>query len=296
MLLKEDLMEKLIITAAITGSLTTKEQNPNIPYTPEEIAESAIESCKAGAAVAHLHVRDPLTGKAVQNVDLFKKVIRLIRKRCDILINTTTGGGPNMTFDDRIGIIPALAKETDVKPEIASLNAGSLNFGILSRSKKEFTLDDVQMNPWSQLQRFAETIKKHGVKPEVEIYDSAMINNAMVLLKELDAIVPPLHFQFVLGVLGGLQPTVDNLIFLKNSIPPGSTWSVCSLGLSIFSLGPVAIAAGGHLRLGLEDGVYISKGKLAESNAELVAKIKRIASEMGREVATPDEARKLLSL
>jgi 3-keto-5-aminohexanoate cleavage enzyme len=289
-------MKKLMITVAITGALTTKEQNPNIPYTPEEIAESAIEACKAGAAVAHLHVRDPLTGKAVQNVDLFKKVIRLIRKRCDILINTTTGGGPNMTFDDRIGIIPALAKEADVKPEIASLNAGSLNFGILSRSKKAFTLDDVQMNPWSQLQRFAETIKKHGVKPEIEIYDSAMINNAMVLLKELDAIVPPLHFQFVLGVLGGLQPTVDNLIFLKNSIPSGSTWSVCSLGLSIFSLGPVAITAGGHIRIGLEDGVYISKGKLAESNAELVAKIGRLASEMGREVATPDEARKLLSL
>ena len=289
-------MEKLIITAAITGALTTREQNPHIPYAPEEIAESAIESCKAGAAVAHLHVRDPMTGKAVQNADLFKKVIRLIRKRCDMLINTTTGGGPNMTFDDRIGIIPALAKEADVKPEIASLNAGSLNFGILSRSKKAFTLDDVQMNPWSQLQRFAETIKKHGVKPEIEIYDAAMINNAMVLLKELDAIVPPLHFQFVLGVLGGLQPTVDNLLFLKNSIPSGSTWSVCSLGLSIFSLGPVAVAAGGHIRIGLEDGVYISKGKLAEGNAELVEKIRRLASEMGREAATPDEARKVLRL
>ena len=289
-------MEKLIITCAVTGALTTKQQNPHVPYTPEEIAESAVEAYKAGAAVAHIHARDPQTGKPAHDVELYKKIIRLIRKKCDVLINTTTGGGPNMSFDHRIGIIPALSAEADVKPEIASLNAGSLNYGILSRSKKEFILDDVQMNPWTQLHRFALTMKKHGVKPEIEIYDSAMINNARVLLEELDAIVPPLHFQFVLGVLGGLQPTVPNLIFLQNSIPLGATWSLCSVGLSIFSLGPVAIATGGNVRVGMEDGVYVSKGKLAESNAELVAKMKRMSLEMGREVATPDEARKILGL
>lgn len=246
--------------------------------------------------MAHLHARDPLTGKPAHDVELYKKIIRLIRKKCDVLINTTTGGGPNMSFDHRIGIIPALSAEAEVKPELASLNAGSLNYGILSRSKKAFILDDVQMNPWTQLHRFAETMKKHGVKPEIEIYDSAMINNARVLLEELNAIVPPLHFQFVLGVLGGLQPTVPNLIFLQNSIPPGATWSLCSVGLSIFSLGPVAIAMGGNVRVGMEDGVYVSKGKLAESNAELVAKMRRMSVEMGREVATPDEARKIFGL
>jgi len=287
-------MEKTIITVAVTGALTTREQNPNVPYTPEEIAEAAIESHRAGAAVAHLHVRDPFTGKAAQNIELYKKVIKLIRKDCDILINTTTGGGPGMSYDERIAIIPALIKE-GMKPEIASLNAGSLNFGILSWKKKTFLLDDVQMNPWGQLYRYAKTMKEHRVKPEIEIYDAGMINNARVL-QELDALEAPLHFQFVLGVLGGMQPTVENLVFLKSSIPPGSTWSVCVVGLEIFSLGAAAIAAGGNVRLGMEDGVYISKGELAESNAQLVAKMRRIALEMGRETATPEDARRILKL
>lgn len=287
-------MEKTIITVAVTGSLTTKKQNPNIPYAPEEIAEAAIESRKAGAAVAHLHVRNPSTGKAVQDPELYKKVVKRIHKECDMLINITTGGGPGMSYDERIAIIPVLTKE-GLKPEIASLNAGSLNFGILSRKKKEFLLDDVQMNPWGQLYRYAKTMKDHGVKPEIEIYDAGMINNAKVLL-ELDALEPPLHFQFVLGVLGGMQPTVENLVFLKSSLPPGSTWSVCVVGLEIFSLGAAAIAAGGNVRLGFEDGVYISKGQLAKSNAQLVTKMKRISLEMGRETATPDDARKILNL
>ena len=287
-------MEKMIISVAVTGSLTTKEQNPNIPYTPEEIAEAAVESCRAGAAIVHLHVREPSTGKAVQDIELFKKTIQLIRKDCDMLINTTTGGGPGMSFDERIAIIPALSGQ-GLRPEMASLNAGSLNFGILSRKKKKFLLDDVQMNPWSQLHRYAQTMKDHGVKPEIEIYDAGMINNAKVLY-ELEALEAPLHFQFVLGVMGGMQPTVDNLIFLKNSIPAGSTWSVCVVGLEIFTLGPVAVAAGGNVRLGMEDGVYISRGQLAESNAQLVEKIKRIALEMGREIATPDDARRILNL
>lgn len=287
-------MEKMIISAAVTGSLTTKEQNPNIPYTPEEIAEAAVESCRAGAAIVHLHVREPSTGKAVQDIELFKKTIQLIRKDCDILINTTTGGGPGMSYDERIAIIPALS-EQGLRPEMASLNAGSLNFGILSRKKKKFLLDDVQMNPWSQLHRYAQTMKDHGVKPEIEIYDAGMINNAKVLY-ELEVLEAPLHFQFVLGVMGGMQPTVDNLIFLKNSIPAGSTWSVCVVGLEIFTLGPVAVAAGGNVRLGMEDGVYISRGQLAESNAQMVEKIKRIALEMGREIATPEDAKKILNL
>jgi 3-keto-5-aminohexanoate cleavage enzyme len=288
------MMENTIITAAVTGSLTTKEQNPNVPYTPEEIAEAIIESHGAGAAVAHVHVRDPSTGKAVQDIKLYKKVIQRIRKECDILINVTTGGGPGMSYDDRIAIIPDLVKE-GVKPEIASLNAGSLNFGILNRKKKVFLLDDVQMNPWGQLHRFAKTMKEQGVKPEIEIYDAGMINNAKVL-QELDVLETPLHFQFVLGVLGGMRPTVENLVFLKRSLPPGSTWSVCVVGLAVFSLGAAAIAAGGNVRLGMEDGVYISKGELAESNAQMVAKMRRISLEMGRETATPDDARRILKL
>jgi 3-keto-5-aminohexanoate cleavage enzyme len=288
-------MVKTIMTVAVTGSLTTREQNPNIPYTPEEIAKSVIESHKAGAAIVHLHVRDPLTGKPVQDIELFKRTIRMIREECDIIINTSTGGGPGMTFKERIAIIPALCADKKLKPEMASLNAGSINFGILSRRQRAFVLDSVQQNPWSELLNFADTMKSHGVKPEIEIYEAGMINNARVL-NEIDALKAPLHFQFVLGVLGGMQATADNLIFLKNSIPPGSTWSLCTVGLDIFSLGTVAIAAGGHVRVGLEDGVHISKGILAESNAEMVSKIVRLSMEMGREIARPDEAREILKL
>jgi len=288
-------MDKLVITVSVTGSLTTREQNPNIPYTPEEIAASTLESYQAGASVVHLHVREPVTGRPVQDTDLFKKTIFLIRRECDILINTSTGGGPGMTFDERIAIIPELSSDKQVKPELASLNAGSLNYGIFSRSKRAFVLDAIQENPWSELLRFADIMKENQVKPEIEIYDVGMINNSL-FLQEAGALETPLHFQFVLGVLGGMQPTVENLSFLKTSIPSNATWSLCAVGLDIFNIGPVAIASGGHVRVGLEDSVYVSRGKLASSNAQMVAKINRIATEMGRDIATPHEARKILKL
>ncbi len=288
-------MDKLIITAAITGSLTTKEQNPSIPYTPEEIVSETVESWKAGASVVHLHVREPASGKPVQDVELFKKTIGLIRDKCDIVINASTGGGPGMSFSERLGIIPALCSEGKLKPEMASLNGGSLNFGILSKRQRKFVLDSVQVNPWGELLNFADTMTGHGVKPEVEIYEVGMINNAKVLC-EIGALKSPIHFQFVLGVLGGMQSTPDNLLFLKNLIPPGSTWSLCTVGLDVFTLGPVAIAMGGNVRVGLEDCVHISSGVLAKSNAEMVAKIAKLSREMGREIASPGDARSILGL
>jgi len=289
-------VEKIIITVAVTGGMTTRQQNPNLPHTPEEIARAAIDSCEAGAAIAHLHVRDPLTGERVHDEKLFREAIRIIRNECDVIINTTTGVGPNAPLEERIGIIPALSVDPAVKPEMASLNCGSINVGLCDRKRREFILNDVQMNPWASLLHFADTMKKWGVKPELEIWDAAFINNAMVL-RSLDALKEPLYFQFVLGVLGGLQATVDNLVFLKNSLPQGSSWSVCVIGgANIFSLGPVAIAAGGHVRVGLEDCVYIAPGIKADNNAQMVAKIARMSNEMGREVATPDEARRMLRL
>jgi 3-keto-5-aminohexanoate cleavage enzyme len=288
-------MEKLIITAAVTGGLTTRKQNPNLPHTPQEIARAAIESWKAGASIVHLHVRDPLTGERVHKVELFEETIRIIRDECDVICNVTTGVGPNAPLSERIAIIPRLSADPKVKPEMASLNCGSLNFGMLNRKTREFTLNDVQMNPWATMLQFADTMKEYGVKPELEIYDTAMINNAMVLLS-LDALEKPLHFQFVLGVLGGMQATVDNLIILKNLVPPGASWSVCSIGINIYIIAPVAIAVGGHVRLGLEDCIHIAPGVLADSNAQMVAKIVRMAGEMGREVATPNEARQMLDL
>ncbi len=243
-----------------------------------------------------MHVRDPLTGERAHKAELFEETIRIIRGECDLIINVTTGVGPDWPLDERIAVIPALAANPEVKPDIASLNCGSLNFGILDRKKRKFILNDVQMNPWTTLLHYADTMKEYGVKPELEIYDAGMINNALTLLS-LDALKPPLHFCFVLGVLGGLQGTIDNLVFLKNSIPHGSTWSLCAPGgLNIHSLAPAAIGAGGHVRTGLEDCIWISKGVLAESNAQMVAKIAHMAEEMGREIATPAEARRMLNL
>ncbi|MBN1101920.1 MAG: 3-keto-5-aminohexanoate cleavage protein [Deltaproteobacteria bacterium] len=288
-------MEKAIITVAVTGGLTTRKQNPNLPHTPAEIAKAAVEGWKAGASIVHLHVRDPLTGERVHKAELFREAIKIIRGESDMIINVTTGVGPDTPLAERIGVIPELCADPGVKPEMASLNCGSLNFGMLNRKTREFVLNDVQMNPWASLLHFADTMKQCGVVPELEIYDAGMIHNAEVL-KSLDALTPPLHFQFVLGVLGGMQATVENLVFLKNSIPQGSTWSLCAIGLSIYSIGPVALAAGGNVRVGFEDCVHISKGALAESNAQIVAKMARFSEEMGREIATSAEARKMLSL
>jgi 3-keto-5-aminohexanoate cleavage enzyme len=288
-------MEKLIITAAVTGSITTRENNPNIPYTPEEIAQAAIESYEVGAAVVHLHVRELLTGKPVQDAVLFKKVIRLIRQKCDMIICVSTGGGPNMTYDERIQVIPILSAEPDTKPELASLNAGSLNFGVYSKKNNAFLLDNIQSNAWGEIIRFARIMGENGVQPEVEIYDAAMINNARLLV-EMGVLKAPLHFNFVFGVIGGLQPTIENLAFLRTSAPQDSTWCVSAVGLDIFRIGPVAIASGGHVRVGMEDGTHVSKGRQAKSNAELVEKIARFCKEMDREVASVDEARRILHL
>ena len=288
-------MDKLIITAALTGSLTTRAHNPNLPHSPVEIARAAVEACEAGASVVHLHVRDPETGAPVHDVRLFAETIRLIRAECDLIINVTTGAGPKVPIEERIAVIPELADDPETKPELASLNCGSVNFGLLDRKKREFVLSDVQMNPWTAMLDYADTMKKHGVVPELEVYEAGMINNALVL-QSLEALDAPLHFQFVLGVLGGMQATTDNLVFLKNSLPTDATWSVCAVGLAIYSLAPVAIGLGGNVRVGFEDCIRISRSELAESNAQMVAKIARMATDIGREVANPAEARQLLSL
>jgi 3-keto-5-aminohexanoate cleavage enzyme len=288
-------MDKLIITAAVTGSLVTPEQNPDLPVTPEQIAKAAIESAQAGAAMVHLHVRDPQTGSPVHDTSLFADVIGRTRAESDVIINISTGGGPGMSFDERIGVIPELAAQQGVKPEVASLNAGSVNFGILSQRTKEFVMSAVQANPWPELKRFAETMSAHGVKPEIEIYEAGMVHNAVVL-ESIGALRAPLHFQFVLGVLGAMQATAENMVFLKSNLPPKATWSVCAVGLEIFEVAPVAIASGGHVRVGLEDTVFIAPGVKARSNKDLVAKIADMAQWMGRPLAAPEEARGMLGL
>ncbi len=300
-------MEKLIITAAITGG-ASPEDNPFLPKTPKEQIEATLEAYEAGASVVHLHARNPKTGKGEHKAKWFEEAIIGIREKCDIIINVSTGGSgrrvdgewlykeiPEESVKGRISVIPELCKNPLTKPDLASFNAGSPVIDIYSHKKKEFLLKFVMVHSFPDMVYVAETMKSCGVKPEIECYDIGMINNAKVL-GEMGHIEKPLYFQFVLGVLGCIPATIDNLVHMVRNIPQESPWSVCAIGLDEFKMATIAILMGGHVRVGFEDNIYLSKGIRAKSNAELVNKIVRIARELDREVANPEEARRILNL
>lgn len=300
-------MEKLIITAAITGG-ASPEDNPHLPKTPREQVRAALEAYEAGASVIHIHARNPETGKGEQKAKWFEEAIVPIREKCDVIINVTTGGSgrrvdgdwlykeiPEESVKGRVSVVPELCKNPLAKPDLASFNAGSPVIDIYNQKKREFILKFVMVHSFPDMVYVAETMKACGVKPELECYDIGMINNARVL-GEMGHIEQPLYFQFVLGVLGCIPATVDNLIHMVRSIPQGNPWSVCAVGLNEFAMGTMAILMGGHVRVGFEDNIYLSKGVRAKSNAELVAKIVRLAKELDREIATPEEARRILHL
>lgn len=300
-------MEKLIITAAITGG-ASPEDNPYLPKTPKEQVEATLEAYEAGASVVHIHARNPATGKGEQKAKWFEEAIVPIREQCDIIINISTGGSgrrvdgdwlykeiPEESVKGRISVIPELCKNPMAKPDLASFNAGSPVIDIYSQRKREFLLKFVMVHSFPDMVYAAETMKACGVKPELECYDVGMINNGKVL-GEMGYIDQPLYFQFVMGILGQIPATLDNLIHMVRCIPQGSPWSVCAVGLDEFKMATVAILLGGHVRVGFEDNIYLSKGVRAKSNAELVAKIVRLAKELDREIATPEEARRILHL
>ncbi len=300
-------MEKLIVTAAITGG-ASPQGNPNLPKTPKEQVAATLECYDAGASVVHIHARNPETCEPQQQSRWFKEAIVPIREQCDILINVTTGGcakrvdgdrlyekQPEESVEGRISIIPELAKNPMSKPDLASFNAGSPVIDIYNRKKKEFLLKFVMVHSFPDMVHMADIMKAHGVKPEIECYDIGMINNAK-FLSDLGHIDTPPYFQLVMGVLGQIPANVDNLVHMVRCVPEGSPWSVCAVGLDEFPMTTMAIIMGGHVRVGFEDNIYLSKGVPAKSNAELVEKIVRIAKELGREIATPDEARAILHL
>lgn len=300
-------MEKLIITAAITGG-ASPEDNPYLPKTPKEQVKATLEVYEAGASIVHLHARNPETGKGEQKARWFEEAILPIREQCDIIINISTGGSgrrvdgdwlykeiPEESVKGRISVIPELCKNPMTKPDLASFNAGSPVIDIYSQKKKEFLLKFVMVQSFPDMVFAAQTMKTYNVKPEIECYDIGMINNAK-FLGELGYLEQPLYFQFVLGVLGCIPATIDNLLHMVKCIPQESPWSVCAIGLEEFRMATIAILMGGHVRVGFEDNIYISKGVRAKSNAELVEKIVRLAKELGREIATPEEARKILHL
>lgn len=300
-------MEKLIVTVAITGAGSI-ESNPYLPKTPKEQIQATVDAYNAGASIVHIHARNPSTGRAEHKAEFFAEAIAGIRDRCDIVINVSTGGSgrrvdgdwlykeiPAESVKGRISIIPELCKDPKTKPDIASFNAGSPLIDIYSQKSKEFILKFVMVQSFPDIVSMANIMRENGVKPELECYDVGMINNC-IFLRDIGVLEEPLYFQFVLGVLGQIPATLDNLVHMSRCIPPGSPWSVCAVGLNEFPMATAAIIMGGNVRVGFEDNVYLSKGKLAKSNTELVEKIVRIARELDREIATPEEARRILHL
>lgn len=271
-------MEKLIITAAICGAEVLKEHNPAVPYTIEECVREAKSAYDAGASIIHLHVRKD-DGTPTQDKARFKAVMEAIKAVCpDVIIQPSTGGAVGMTNDERL-------QPTELNPEMATLDCGTCNFGG----------DDVFTNTENTIKYFGERMIERGIKPELECFDKSMIEMALRLQKK-GFINLPMHFDFVMGVNGGIGGELRDFVFMRGSIPADATYTVAGIGRFEFPLAMAAIIDGGHVRVGFEDNVFISKGVLAKSNGELVAKIARMAKELGREIANPNEARKILGL
>jgi 3-keto-5-aminohexanoate cleavage enzyme len=272
-------MEKLIISAAITGSRITREMTPHIPLTPEEIVQSAYECWQAGAAIVHIHVRDPNTGQGTQDVEIFKQVVKPLREKTDLILCLTTSGIPGRNLPTEERLVPV-----DLKPELASFDAGSINLG-----------GTVFMNSPEFLDRAAEKMRESGVKPEIEIFDLGMIITSR-RMRDQGKFDDPLHFQFVMGTPWGAPATPKSFLHLYEHMPDNSTWSIIGIGKGHLPMSMMALTMGGHIRVGLEDNIYYSQGVLAETNAQFVDRIVRISREYGREIATPAEARDILSI
>ena len=269
---------KVIITVAPTGAYGTKKENPYLPIHPEEIADEVFACYQAGASIAHIHVRDD-EGQGTMNFEKFEKTVKLIRERCDIVLNLTTSGSINAQDEERVKPFMML------RPELASFDCGSINWGQLG----------IFQNSPQFLTMLGQKMKECKVKPEIEIFDTGMLHNAQYYLKSGVLESPP-HFQFVLGVAGGMPATIENLVYLKNLLPNNATWSAFGVGKMNLPILLATVALGGHIRVGMEDNHYFAKGILAKSNVEFVERAKRIIKEAGKEVASPDEARSLLKI
>ncbi|MBL7162112.1 MAG: 3-keto-5-aminohexanoate cleavage protein [Anaerolineales bacterium] len=276
------MQEKVIITAALTGSSPTKEMNPAVPYSPEEIANSAVECWRAGAAIAHIHVRDPQTGEPNSRIELFQEVVDRIRSECDILINLTTTayhlpGNPEDLIETRLAPVA-------LKPDICSLDVGTLNFrgGVFVNSPE-----------WGVIA--AKRMREYRVKPEIEVFDSGHISQAVDLIDQ-GLIDEPPYFQLCMGIRWGIEATLENLLFMKNKLPENASWSVLGVGRNQLHMITMGILLGGNVRVGLEDNLYLRKGVLASNNAEFVQATVNLVHQLLREVATPAEARGMLGL
>jgi uncharacterized protein (DUF849 family) len=299
---------KLIITCALTGADTFPSQTPYLPITPAQIAEEAFQAYKAGASIVHVHAREPETGKPTSSLETWRKILSAIKEKCDVVICPTTGGAMGMSAQERIAVVP------EFQPEMCSFNTESMNFGLFQASSRiekwkygwekpamELTKTIAFQNSFADLEVFAKAIEENKVKAECEIYGTNGLYNARFLFRQ-GLLKPPLHMQFVLGVLGGTEANPYELIHLQTEAERvfgvnNYTWSVVGVGYpKQFALATLSISLGGHVRVGLEDNIYIRRLKFAKGNAELVKQIQKIAEIFGRDIATPDETRKMLNL
>jgi uncharacterized protein (DUF849 family) len=297
--------QKVIITAAVTGAVHVPSMTPYLPITPEQIINDAVAAGEAGASVVHIHARDPQTGRPTSSLELMGEIISGIKKRSDIVICITTGGQLGMSLEERLAAVPAF------RPELASCNAGSVNFVLSAAAEKikepkfdwevpflEGTYDLVFANTFKGLDYYINTMNQHGTRPEFEVYDVGMINNIAHFIKKGIA-KKPVYIQFVMGIMGGIPATINNLTFLVKTAQEQLgefEWSCAAAGRHQIPLTTAALAMGGNVRVGLEDNIFIKPGVLAKSSSEQVALIRGVAESLGREIATPADTRAILSL
>ena len=277
----------VVVTAALTGVLATRDQCPAIPYTPREIADEAERAAGAGAAIVHIHARTP-EGGPDWSVETFAEILSEVRARTDVIVNFSTGA---------VGIPPEqrIAHIRELRPDIGALNMGSMNYAIYSARKKAFHHDLVFANPFRDIQFFLEAMNESGVRPELECFDTGHIANTAPLI-DMGVLRPPFQFSLIMGVLGGIPATTRHLVNQVDSLPDNSTWQVIGIGLRQWELAAAAVTMGGNVRVGLEDNFYVEEGKMAKSNGELVEKAVRIVRDLGGSVGSIEEARTILCL
>jgi len=282
--------DKVIITAALAGAATRKEQNPNVPYTPEEFAEEAQHVYNSGGSIIHVHVRDPETGVPTHEIPKIKTTIDAIKAKCpQIILNMSSAIGPWVSKEQRIAPIEAM------KPDMASLNTNSMNFGIANWKTGEVPMEIVFENTFAMLIGFNKVMKENGVKPEFEVYDLGGLFNVLLVRKQ-GIFVEPMHFQMVFGVAGGVPYEPSMFAAMHQHLPKDATYSVCGVGPHQFRANMTSVVNGGHMRVGLEDNVRMPDGEVAKGSWEQVEWAVKVAKLAGREIATPDEAREILKL
>jgi len=298
--------DKVIISCAVTGSIHVPSLSPYLPITPDQIAQEAIAAAKAGASSVHIHARDPKTGKPTMDLDLFQEICQEINQKSDVIICITTGGAPTMTPEERMVAVKKF------KPELASINMGSINFGLFPMMDKiqeykwdwekdylERSKDNIFKNTFYDQERIFKIMQGNRTKPELECYDVGHLYNT-AYWADKGLISPPFWLQLILGIMGAIQPSVENLVFMKNTADKlfgkDYLWSVLSTGRYEFNLCTVGAIMGGNVRVGMEDNLYLSKGRLAKSNGEMVEKMVHLLKELDLEPTSPQETRAMLKL